>query len=77
MAHPSSFNLDPETAFAGQPIDRIGRPEEMAALALFLASDESSYCTDAEFLADGGALSGPPLAPETREVGSSMISTST
>jgi len=65
MVHSPSFSLDPTTAFAGQPIDRIGRPEEIAALALFLASDESSYCTGAEFLADGGALSGPPLAPET------------
>jgi NAD(P)-dependent dehydrogenase (short-subunit alcohol dehydrogenase family) len=35
-------------------LGRIGRPEEIAAMALFLASDESSFCTAQPFIIDGG-----------------------
>jgi NAD(P)-dependent dehydrogenase (short-subunit alcohol dehydrogenase family) len=37
-----------------QPIDRIARPEEIARVACFLLSDESSYMTGALVAADGG-----------------------
>jgi 3alpha(or 20beta)-hydroxysteroid dehydrogenase len=58
--------------YANQAIPRVGRPEEVANMALFLASDESSYCTGAEFLVDGGWLAGDlepglPGAPTTRD----------
>lgn len=36
------------------PIKRLGRAEEMAKVALFLASDDSSYIVGAEIMADGG-----------------------
>jgi len=37
-----------------QPMGRLGTPEEVASLALFLASDESSYITGQTHLVDGG-----------------------
>jgi dehydrogenase/reductase SDR family protein 4 len=36
------------------PIKRVGTPEEIAALALYLASDASAYSTGSVFTADGG-----------------------
>jgi 3alpha(or 20beta)-hydroxysteroid dehydrogenase len=46
-----------------QPIPRMGTPNEVAALVLFLASDEASYCTGAEFVVDGGHIAGPWREP--------------
>ena len=39
---------------ARQPIGRIGTPEEIAAIALYLASDESAFTTGVAFSIDGG-----------------------
>ena len=38
------------------PLGRIAQPEEVAKLALFLASDDSAYSTGSEFIIDGGLL---------------------
>jgi len=39
-------------------LGRVGQPEEVANLALYLASDDSSYSTGSEFQVDGGMLAG-------------------
>jgi NAD(P)-dependent dehydrogenase (short-subunit alcohol dehydrogenase family) len=54
MASPEA----PEAVKAGfnamVPLKRYGLPEEVAALMLFLASDDASYCTGGTYLVDGG-----------------------
>ncbi|TVR46663.1 MAG: SDR family oxidoreductase [Planctomycetota bacterium] len=43
---------------------RFGSVEEVAALALYLASDESTYTTGADFTIDGGTLAGAANPPK-------------
>ncbi len=49
---------DPEQArkdfIARQPMGRLGTAEEIAAMAVYLASDESTYTTGQAFVIDGG-----------------------
>ena len=40
---------------AATPLGRMGDPDEIAAAALFLASDESSFVNGSELFADGGS----------------------
>ena len=49
---------DQDAIYANLALPRAGQPEEVARLALFLASDESSYSTGSEFTIDGGMLAG-------------------
>ena len=46
--------LPPESVRRVSEMGRIGRPEEIARMALFLASDEASFATGAPFIVDGG-----------------------
>jgi len=52
---------DPEAAIAEwgrlHPLGRVGKPEEVANLVLFLASDEAAFCTGGCYRVDGGLLS--------------------
>ncbi|MCA0970440.1 SDR family oxidoreductase [Halobacillus litoralis] len=65
MIHPGG--VETEMATQGQgvpsfydsvPLGRIGQPVEIAKVAAFLASDESSYCTGTEIVVDGGMTLG-------------------
>ena len=42
------------------PLQRYGDPEEVAKLMMFLASDESSFCTGGVYMVDGGRSAGSP-----------------
>lgn len=46
-------------------LGRTGRPEEISGLICFLLSDEASYCTGAEFVADGGLMSVVPARDDS------------
>ncbi|MEQ1541918.1 MAG: SDR family oxidoreductase [Novosphingobium sp.] len=48
---------------ADTPLRRFGRVEEVAAVAVMLASDEAAYLTGAEFMIDGGLLAGSAVSP--------------
>ncbi len=53
MGNPASMdNID--EFYKDQPIPRCGQPIDIARLALFMASDDCSYSTGSEFIADGG-----------------------
>lgn len=47
-----------QTNAARIPLKRYGDPEEVARLMLFLASDESSFCTGGVYMVDGGSSAG-------------------
>ncbi|MER5381099.1 glucose 1-dehydrogenase [Streptomyces sp. NBC_00647] len=68
MSNPSQLDPGANTEEASQaldelyrklvPLGRIGRPEEVARLALFLTGEDSSYITGQPFVIDGGWLAG-------------------
>ncbi|HVM64931.1 MAG TPA: glucose 1-dehydrogenase [Acidimicrobiales bacterium] len=59
---PEFAGVDQQAFSASLPVPRAGVPEDISRMVLFLASDESAYCTGAEFVVDGGQTSGmvPP-----------------
>jgi 3alpha(or 20beta)-hydroxysteroid dehydrogenase len=61
MAHIEEWGETGDAAYAGFAIPRIGTPDEIAKLMVFLASDDSSYSTGSDFVSDGGQLAGQAL----------------
>ena len=57
-----SDSLDYDGLGASLPLRRVGEVGDVAGMAVFLASDESSYTTGSELLVDGGMLAGPNYA---------------
>lgn len=49
------------------PLRRFGKPEEVAAVAVMLASDEAAYITGTEITIDGGILAGAAATPNPQE----------
>jgi meso-butanediol dehydrogenase/(S,S)-butanediol dehydrogenase/diacetyl reductase len=55
----AEYTPEMQRAFAGKvPLDRLGRPEEVAALFAFLASDDAAFITGGYFVIDGGEIAG-------------------
>lgn len=65
MLSPENVGIDLKTMyhFENVPAGRVGRPDDVAKVVLFLASDDSAYCTGSEFVVDGGLTSGVPIPP--------------
>jgi 3alpha(or 20beta)-hydroxysteroid dehydrogenase len=59
VADSAGARPDGEAFMRSVPLARFAEPVEISRLVAYLASDESSYSTGSEFVADGGLLSGP------------------
>jgi 3alpha(or 20beta)-hydroxysteroid dehydrogenase len=57
------FTQDLDMSLIVGPLGRMGEPEEVANLVVYLASDESSFSTGSEFMVDGGQIAGIKAMP--------------
>jgi NAD(P)-dependent dehydrogenase (short-subunit alcohol dehydrogenase family) len=55
----AEYTLEMQRSFASKlPLNRLGLPEDVAALFAFLASDDASFITGQHFVIDGGEIAG-------------------
>lgn len=55
----AEYTAEMQSAFASKvPLQRLGRPEDVAALFAFLASDDAAFITGQAFVIDGGEIAG-------------------
>lgn len=54
MFDQATKNMERDDILSSIPLGRVGEPDDIAKVALFLASDLASYCTGQEFVVDGG-----------------------
>jgi len=59
IVDPAGARTDGEAFIKAMPLARFAEPVEISRLVAYLASDDSSYSTGSEFIADGGILAGP------------------
>lgn len=61
------WNLEMEAAFLDlKNVPRLGRPEDIGQMALYLASDESSFCNGGLYEVNGGMMCATPMVPVVR-----------
>lgn len=63
------WNSDMEAAFLElKNVPRLGQPEDIGHMAVFLASDEASFCNGSLYEVNGGMMCATPMVPVVREL---------
>ena len=60
IERPGWADEDYDRMYGKYPLSRMANAEEVARMVLFLASDQSSFCTGGDYVVDGGTLAGKP-----------------
>jgi len=60
IERPGWTDEDYDRMYGKYPLGRMANADEVARMVLFLASDQSSFCTGGDYVVDGGTLAGKP-----------------
>ena len=60
IERPGWKDEDYDAMYGKYPLSRMANADEVAQMVLFLASDQSSFCTGGDYVVDGGTLAGKP-----------------